>query len=317
MKTVNAEFIKFRLRRFASVARDIPLLYMAVIILLLVAGGFVLFAFTDTVEGGWITGGGWLFVLLCVHFRRRDCHFVCLVDERPWRVFAVDYVLLSLPVLLMEIFRGFLPVALVIVAGCVLVGRIRQPRIRARHFPVPRLIPVEAFEIRTGFRRYGGMFLAFYVIAYAALWLPYVSFVALWFCVLILSDLLKDCEPVVLLCSRELAARRFLRRKLIVHLRFLALSMAPVCLIYMLMHPGDWWLSYGFFFLSLCNAALFVLIKYAYYRPGRKIAAGQIPVIFSVPGMLIPVFAPFTVACLLRYYLLAVRNLTPYLYAYH
>jgi hypothetical protein len=88
-------------------------------------------------------------------------------------------------------------------------------------------------------------------------------------------------------------------------------------LIYTLIHPGDWWLSCGFFVLLLCNAALFILIKYAYYRPDRKIAAGQIPAVFSALGMLIPVLVPFTVACLLRYYSLAVRNLTPYLYAYH
>jgi hypothetical protein len=232
-------------------------------------------------------------------------------------VFAADYVLLSLPVLLLETVRGFFPVAPAIVAGCVLVGRIKQPRIRAKYFRVPRLIPVEAFEIRAGFRRYGGMLLIFYILAYAALWLPYVSFVMLWFCVLFLSNFLKDCEPAALLCSRELDARRFLRRKLRVNLLFVALSVAPVCLPYTLMHPGDWWLSGGFFILSVCNVALFILIKYAYYRPGKKITGGQIPVILSALGIPVPVLAPFTIACLLRYYRLSIRNLTPYLYAYH
>ncbi|MDR1223782.1 MAG: hypothetical protein LBL07_13035 [Tannerella sp.] len=317
MNVVNTDFIKFRLRRFVSAVKDIPPLYMVIIVILLAAGGFALFAFTDTEKGGLIAGGCWVFILLYIHFRRKDYHFVYLVEERPWRVFAVDYLLLSLPILLMEILQGFLPIALAIVAGCVLVGRIRQPHIRARHFPVPRLIPVEAFEIRAGFRRYGGLFSVFYVIAYAALWLPYVSFAALWFCVLFLSDFLKDCEPVALLCSRELAVRRFLRRKLFVNLRLLALSTAPVCLVYALIHPGGWWLACGFFILLLCNAALFILIKYAYYRPGGKVTAGQIPIIFSALGMLIPVLAPFTAACLLRYYPLAIRNLTPWLYAYH
>jgi hypothetical protein len=239
------------------------------------------------------------------------------VEERPWRVFAADYVLLSLPVLLLEIVRGFLPVALAVIAGCVLVGRIKQPHIQAKHFPIPRLIPVEVFEIRAGFRRYGGMLLLFYTVAYAALWLPYVSFVMLWFCVLFLLDFFNNCEPVILLCSRELAVRRFLRWKLSVNLLFFGLSVTPVCLLYTLIHPGGWWLSGGFFVLSVCNVALFILVKYAYYRPNEKITGGQIPVVLSALSILIPVLAPFTIACLLRYYLLSIRNLTPYLYAYH
>ncbi|MDR1525695.1 MAG: hypothetical protein LBS79_10670, partial [Tannerella sp.] len=113
---MNIDFVKFRLRRFVSVMKDIPLFYMAIIIVMMIVGGFGLFTVTDTVKGGLIAGGGWIFILLCVHFRRKDYHFVCLVEERPWRVFAADYVLLSLPVLLLEIVRGFLPVALAVIA---------------------------------------------------------------------------------------------------------------------------------------------------------------------------------------------------------
>jgi hypothetical protein len=128
------------------------------------------------------------------------------------------------------------------------------------------------------------------------------------------SHSFRDCESAILLCSRERTAGEFLRRKLSVNLRFIVLSTAPVCLVYALVHPGEWWLSCGFLVLSACNVALFVLMKYAYYRPGEKIIAGQVPAVLSALGMFILPLALLTLVLLPRYYLLSIRNLTPYLH---
>jgi hypothetical protein len=91
----------------------------------------------------------------------------------------------------------------------------------------------------------------------------------------------------------------------------------PVCLIYTLIRPGDWWLAWGFFVLAVLNIILFIVSKYALYEPGKKIVSGLVSTGFSLMGILIPFLAPLTLFLLIRYYLMARRNLTPYLYAYN
>ncbi|GHT43661.1 hypothetical protein FACS189438_1310 [Bacteroidia bacterium] len=230
MNVVNAPFFKFHSRRFIAVVKDIPLLYMALLLVMLAGGGTALFVFMETAKGAWLTGDGMVFILLLFHLRRDDYHFVHLVAERPRQVFAAGYALLSLPVVLLEVARGFFPVAAAVMAGCAAVGCIKQPRRRSKSFPVPRLVPVEVFEIRTGFRRHGLVLLMFYLGAYAALLLPYLSFVLLWFCLCFMLESFNCCEPAALLRSRELAPRRFLQRKISANLRFSALLIAPVCI---------------------------------------------------------------------------------------
>jgi hypothetical protein len=240
-----------------------------------------------------------------------------LAEASPWRVFCVDYWLVSAPVLLLETVRGHWFIALGIMLGCAGISVAGQVRREAKGFPVPRLIPAEAFELRTGFRRYGGVVLVFYAGAWMGLWLPYLSLALLWFVVLFLTEFFKDCEPEALLCSPELPAERFIGRKLWVNLRLFARAVAPVCLLYALIRPGQWWLALGFFTLSLLNVALLVLMKYAFYRPNGKVTGGQASLFLSVAGIGLPFLAPLTLFLLVRYALLSRRNLTPYLYVYN
>ena len=106
-------------------------------------------------------------------------------------------------------------------------------------FPVPRFIPAEAFEVRSGLRKYGGWALFFYAGAFAGLLLPYVSFVSLWFLAIFWVEFFRDCEPEVVLCSRELPFVRFICRKTARNLCLYALVTAPVCLLYTIVRPGE------------------------------------------------------------------------------
>jgi hypothetical protein len=319
MVKFNTSFLRFRIRQSWKFVKDIPFPYLVVLLVVAAVAGRVLYAFMEYSSEAWMVGGGLLLLLLLFHLRRKDYHFVCLAEASAWRVFCMDYLLLSLPVLILEAVRGrgqgFIVPA--IIFGCVGISLIKQPYYRrTRGFPVPRFIPSEAFEIRSGFRRYGGWLLLFYAGAWVGLLFRYVSFVSLWFLTIFLAEFFRDCEPEVVLCSREYPVKRFISGKIATNSGLYAILIAPVCLLYTVVYPADWWLAWGFFIAAMLNVALLVLMKYALYRPKHKIVSGQTGLFLSLGGILIPFLLPFTMLLLIRYAVLSRRNLSPYLYVY-
>ncbi|MDR1880117.1 MAG: hypothetical protein LBQ78_04225 [Tannerellaceae bacterium] len=315
---IPAAFIRFRFRQAGKFVKEMPLPYLVLLLGILAAAGMAGYSFMEGRTGGAVVGAGTLLLLLPIHLKRKDFHFIQLAVASPWMVFCVDYWLLSCPVMALETVRGHWAVALALLLGCAGVSLIRQPYgRRAKGFPVPRLIPAEAFEIRTGLRRDGWVLLVFYAGAFVGLLLPYLSFAMLWVYTVALSGCFRDGEPVAVLCSRERPAGRFIGRKLGVNLRLFALSVAPVCLLYTAIRPGDWWLALFFFVMAILNVALFILMKYALYRPGAKITGGQVSLFLSMAGMLLPFLAPVTLFLLVRYAVMAKQHLTPHLYVYN
>lgn len=314
---MNIAFLKFRIRQMVGFIKEVPVVYMILLLLILGSAMVAIFSFMGKQTGAVVIGGGLLLLLLIIHLRRKDYHFICLIETSPWRVFGVDYLLIASPFILIGICQKAWLVTLGILLGCLLISLVRQPASStAKGLPVPRFIPWELFEIRTGFRRNGGWVVFLLAGALAGLPLPYVSFAFLWFYTLLIAENYRICESKAILCSGELPVGSFLWRRIRKNISLYVITIFPVCLFYLLIRPGEWWLAAGFFILASLNVLLFILYKYAVYEPGKRIVSGQISQTISVLGILIPIFAPLTLLLLVRYSLIARTNLTLYLYAY-
>jgi hypothetical protein len=315
---INIRFVRFRLVQAGKFFREIPLPYLIILLMMAGVGLYVVSAFFKNPAGAAVCGGVLVAAVWFVHLRRRDYHFICMVDERAWRVFFVDYLLFSIPFLLLLLWREDWIVVMGVVAGYAGISLIRQPFRRvAKGFPVPDFIPFRAFEVRVLFRRYGGLLVVLYLGAFVGLLVPYASFAPLWFYLAFLSEGFRDCEARALLNSYEMPAKRFLHYKIRLTAGLYCIVAAPVCVIYTVIRPGDWWLALGFLVLAVLNVILCIVAKYALFEPGKKIVSGQISMSLSFIGVFVPFLAPLTLFLLIRYYLMARKNLTPYLYAYN
>ncbi len=315
---MNTAILTYRFRQLWKIIREIPPLYLLILAIMLVALVAGLYAFAAQSKGGWVITAGFLFLLALLHTRRKDYRFLFHVEQKPWRVFAAEYLLLALPVLLVEWIQGRWGASVVLAAGCVATGFIRRPaQAGGKHIPVPSLIPVELFEIRSAFRQYGVMVVVVYVAAYAGLFVPYLSLAFLFIYTCCYGGCYHLSEPVSLLCARELPAGAFLHRKLWINSRAYMLTLLPACVLYAVLHPGQAWFA-GFFLLAgTLNILVMILMKYACYRPQAKTVGGQFSLLLSLAGMIAPFLAPLTLFLCIRYYLAARRNLTTWLYAYH
>lgn len=195
--------------------------------------------------------------------------------------------------------------------------RLRQFGKFVREVPVVYMIPAAAFEIRSGIRRHGSILLFLYASAWIGLLLPYASLASLWFFTVFFSDMYRYSEPEQILFIEERPARSFLFWKLRLNMKLFLCAIGPVCLVYLLIYPDQWWLAITFLVAITLNVALFVTTKYAYYWPNTKITAGQVPISLAMLSIFLPVLLPVILFFLIRNYLAACRNLNTYLYAYN
>lgn len=124
-------------------------------------------------------------------------------------------------------------------------------------------------------------------------------------------------ESEQILFSQERSAKSFLCRKLGVNLKLFLYATGPVYLVYLLLYPDQWWLIIAFVVAIALNVALFIVTKYAYYRPNAKITAGQVPIALAMLSIFLPVLLPVILFFLIKNCLAACRNLKTYLYAYN
>lgn len=315
---MNNAFLRFRLRQSGKFIREVPVIYLVVMIGILLIPGIALFQFTKELKGSLIITTILLVVLALIQLRRKDYHFTFLAEEKAWKVFSMDYFLLSLPILIIILVNSFWYVSLAIIAGCIGVSFIKQPFHRTKKgMDPPKWTPAEAFELRSGIRQYGGLLLILYLSAWIGLWLPFASLASLWFFTVILSDIFRFSEPVQILCSQEHPAQIFLHRKLLLYLKLFLYAIIPVCIIYTLLYPDHWWFILIFLVTVSLNIMLFIINKYAHYLPNTKITGGQVPITIAVISIFLPVLLPVLLFFLIKNYLAARRNLTAYLYAYN
>jgi uncharacterized membrane protein YbaN (DUF454 family) len=315
---INTRLLQFRLKQIGKFLKETPPPYQ--IILLTIAGItlYTLHTLLNNPTNALIYGAILTATVALTHLRRKDHHFIQLANQPAWPIYLTDYLLFTLPLLLLLVWKGHILITLGTITTYTLISTLKQPRRQTtKHFPVPTYIPPQAFEIRTLIRRHGMPLLILYLSAYAATPIPYLTFAPLWLSIALIFEGFKDCEPRALLNTYEMPPHQFLYHKISLTLKIYTIATMPVCLIYTIIHPSHWWITTAFFIMALLTTTLTIIHKYAKYEPNTEIVSGQTSLGLSFIGIIIPLLAPLTLLLLIRYYQKAHKNLTPYLYAYH
>ena len=96
---MNSAFLRFRLRQFEKFIREIPVIYLIILTGILLIAGIALFELSKEPKGALIITAVLLALLSLLQLRRKDYHFILHAEEKAWKVFCIDYLLLSLPVI--------------------------------------------------------------------------------------------------------------------------------------------------------------------------------------------------------------------------
>lgn len=152
----NKTFLKFRFLQLGKIVREIPVPYLLILAIMLVFLACGLYTYIDSLTRAIVVGGFFLLLIGILQLRRGDFHFIEWLEQRPQRIYCMDYWLLSAPLLILEVLKGYYPVAIGIGLGCLLISFKKQPIHRIKNgIRPPRFLPKEAFECRANIRKQG------------------------------------------------------------------------------------------------------------------------------------------------------------------
>ncbi len=253
-----------------------------------------------------------------LHFSRKDHQFIQLVSPHPFHIFFTEYLTLVLPLIILSVAQSGTPIFLLVLIPLLIISLlpVTGSRFIATGF-TNKLIPDTNFEWKSGMRKTGGLLILLWLASFALTPVPFASLIALWFALLTVSSFYDDGEPWEMLEAYGMDAKQFLHHKIKVQLQTYLLPVTPVLLISGFIFPERWWVFLLFLIFSSINISVFVLSKYAVWRPAEVNRSASIVNAMCMIGLFLPFLLPLPVFVLIRNYRKAMLNLKPVLHDYH
>ena len=129
----------------------------------------------------------------------------------------------------------------------------------------------------------------------------------------VMSVFYTDGESLSILNADLLAPKEFLKKKIFVHCKYTSIGLLPVLLVYFVQHPADWYFIPIAWCVYMVNIVYFITLKYALYRPDKKLVAETVWTAILFVSTLIPFLFPMPFLIAHRNYSLAKINLKSYL----
>jgi hypothetical protein len=253
-----------------------------------------------------------------IQLTRTDKTFVFSITEHARWVFFAEYLLLSLPFILLMLAtpHGYVALMLLLFLYACTFLNIRF-RKRAGSLLATRYLPAYNFEWIAGVRANFWVLVPLYILAVGLMFIKFASLALVWVLMVLIASFYQHCEPVNVLQLPELPPKLFLLQKLRSHLLLYLVLVLPVLVGYAVFNPDTAWVALLFLLMSSINVCFFILSKYALYTPNSKLTANQVLVSLALFSILIPFLLPLPLIMCIRNYFKAKNNLNYYLDAYN
>ena len=260
--------------------------------------------------------------ILSLHFLRRDHRFLNILCTQTYKIYFQEYFCLISPILLFLLLNQHWVLFCVLLSALVLMIALLglapfqtfgKP---VFSFSLPVLlktIPFALFEWRSGIRRSGIQVLVIYSLALGLSFLPFASLFLLALLTFVMSGFYTDGESLSILNADLLAPKEFLKKKIFVHCKYTSIGLLPVLGVYFVQHPADWYFIPIAWCVYMVNIVYFITLKYALYRPDKKLVAETVWTAILFVSTLIPFLFPMPFLIAHRNYSLAKINLKSYL----
>lgn len=306
--------LQIRFKQIYRTASNLGLfraLFVAILLFLL-----LLAFFTYLGKSGfrnWLTVG-YLSGLLSTHLNRPDKQFLIINAQGYNTVFLLDYVFLAIPLLVCQLFyqQFILAPTSAIVIGLIPFINISIQK-RSLNNLIINAIPNEAFEWRAGVRKLFVFVLTIWFLAIIFSWFVATVPVAIFILGVSVFSFYDKGESIAILLSPELKSKRFLLRKITVAQLLFSTLLFPIVITFMIIHPELWYIPLIEFVLFSSILTYIVLLKYSFYRPNKKLIAGQMFSAIGALSVLLPFFIPLVWVLTIRFYFKSVSNLNIYM----
>lgn len=290
-------------------------LFRSIVVLCLVL--FVLAAlFTYISQPAWtkLITSAYLVSILSIHIKRPDKRFLKLNIRNYQTVFFFEYTLLALPLLASLLYFQFFEMAGLSI-GCLMalpfIGFSFQKK--GLNNRIIGAIPDEAFEWKSGIRKYFIFVTLIWLLGIASVWYIGSVPVVIVLLSLLVINFFETGEPLNILMSQELSPNQFLFRKLVITQTIISFMLLPLVSAFVLFHPEVWYIPVIEYVLISFILWYAIFLKYAFYKPNQPLMAGQFFAAIAAMSLFLPILIPLTWVLSVRFYFKSIANLKPYL----
>ncbi len=252
---------------------------------------------------------------ITIHFKRNDKQFLKTHIANHQAVYALEYLILGLPLLLPLLYNGYFVLCgayLLVILLLLPIPPISQKAITYNQ--VLWLIPDQDFEWKSGLRKTIWLVSVVWLAGMGTSWLIGGVPLTLFILGIIVIGFYEQGEPLPMLLAFEKRPRELLVQKIKRLLILFAWLTIPLIAIFMVFHP-QYWYFLVIEWLLLANLHVFtILVKYAFYRPNAKSPASQTIEAIGIFCSLMPIFVPVVWLLGIRFCGKAMNNLNAYLY---
>lgn len=304
-------FLRFRCLQAWRAIRDVGWGNLVVILPLLIVLSLAILQAIDTYQHP-LSVGLWGLTLLGFHRYRKDVDFLRKLGFFLPLLFAVEYALLSLPMLIALLALGQFVNALYLIPTLALLSVIppSPPAISLPQFPVPQRFPDYLFEWKTALRRQLPFLVFLYALGLlAAYWtaVPIVVAFLLSLAAASAYEWLEDKELIEVQSGSDFLRRKVSRALLVFHIALLPLGVS-----YLVFNYPYWYLWLIVLFANSLVLCFAICYKYAVYQPRRRRAFAGFPITIFACLSLVPFFLPVGIGFCWMYWRKAEWNLLQY-----
>jgi hypothetical protein len=263
--------------------------------------------------------GIWAAVLCFIHAGRTDRQFMQIHLDFPQWICGAEYAVLSLPLIACLLMRTWWLPALSLLTAAFAAGFIK-PRERRQpgraNLHMQAYLPYDAYEWKAGIRKYLPAIATAWLAGLSLSFLTPVTPVAAGITGLLAVEFYNRNESWQMLVSCRKSAGRFLWHKTVQHLLLFTALILPLIVVFLLFHPGVWYIILIEYAVILSIHVYAIALKYAFYSHNRRTvnyALLSIGVLAGAIPLTTPLLWIFT-ACL---FYRANTNLNFYLNDYH
>jgi hypothetical protein len=255
-------------------------------------------------------------LLICTYIQinRSDKNFVYKHIEQPFLAIYAEYALLIAPFIAMALFTKNWYLLFITYLLLLIIPLIKISPAPKTLFPgISRIIPAINFEIISGLRKSFFPIIILYLLALAFCWFRIAPLVFLWLITMTFISIYDEGESLTILREQALSIKEFLKRKMQRHAFYMLLLYFPVIFIQAAFNPDLWIINLLFIPLQIIILCLAICLKYANYKPGEKLIAGNGTMSIVAMMSLIPYLLPIPLFMAFENYGKACNNLKKYL----
>jgi hypothetical protein len=288
------KFLHIRYLQIKRSLQDLSIVHMlGLSLFLFFAFGLKIFSALKSEEGAWGIVGVTSAIDLYLQIIRKDKRFVSIVTKSPLSIFAAEYMLLNIPMIILLFFtkhylQGFTLVLIPMLIA--LINKVLKQNNGSSFFS--KYIAHDAFEWRAGMRKSGRTIVICYTLALVFSWVRIVPILLLFFALAVITEFFRECEPLSILTLSREKTNAFLLKKIGKSLLIYCLFTLPIVILSSILVPDLWYVAPAFFIMACINIANFILAKYAFYHPNFDTGGGGMLTQLSLFSIVIPVFAP-------------------------